>query len=56
MLERAAKKLAYNPFLGELLAHGQGSLHKHLIATHVVELTSLPLYELGERLQQDYRL
>lgn len=45
-----------NPFLGELVGHGQGHLHKHLCATHAVDLTSLPLEQLEQRLRQDYRL
>lgn len=48
--------LASNPFLGELMAHGQGALHKHLSATHAVDLTGLPLPELEQRLRQDFRL
>ncbi len=48
--------LSSNPFLGELVAHGQGTLHKHLCATHAVDLTSLPLGQLQTRLREDYRL
>lgn len=45
-----------NPFLGELVAHGQGMLHKHLCATHALDLTGLPLQELDQRLRQDFSL
>jgi hypothetical protein len=45
-----------NPFLGELVAHGQGMLHKHLCATHAVDLTGLTLPELAQRLRHDFRL
>lgn len=45
-----------NPFLGELVAHGQGSLHKHLRATHAVDLTGLPPDQLEHRLRQTYGL
>lgn len=48
--------LASNPFLGQLMTHGQGTLRKHLCASHAVDLTQLPLYELQERLQQDFQL
>lgn len=48
--------LSSNPFLGELLAHGQGTLDKHLCATHAVDLTGLPLPELEQRLGHDFRL
>ena len=48
--------LSTNPFLGELVAQGQGTLHKHLCATHAVDLTSLPMPELAQRLHDDYRL
>lgn len=48
--------LSSNPFLGELMTHGQSTLHKHLCATHAVDLTSLPLSQLQLRLHEDYRL
>lgn len=48
--------LSSNPFLGELVSHGQGTLHKHLCATHAVDLTALPLNELEQRLRQGYQL
>lgn len=48
--------LASNPFLGELIAHGQGRLHGHLCAAHAVDLTALPLPQLAQRLHQDYHL
>ena len=48
--------LASNPFLGELIAHGQGRLHGHLCAAHAVDLTALPLPQLAQRLHEDYRL
>ena len=48
--------LASTPFLGELMAHGQGTLDKQLCAAHAVDLTALPLAQLEERLRQDYRL
>lgn len=48
--------LSSNPFLGELMAHGQGALHPHLCATHAVDLTSLPAAQLEERLRETYRL
>ena len=48
--------LASNPFLGELVAQCQGTLHKHLCATHAVDLTRLPLNTLAQRLHDDYRL
>lgn len=48
--------LSSNPFLGELVAHGQGALQRHLHATHPVDLTRLPLDELDTRLRQSYRL
>lgn len=54
-VERVAL-LSSNPFLGELVSHGQGTLHKHLCATHAVDLTGLPLGELEQRLRQTYRL
>lgn len=48
--------LSSNPFLGELVAHGQASLHKHLCATHAVDLTGLPMPQLAQRLREDYWL
>ena len=48
--------LASNPFLGELVAHGQGHLARHLCGTHAVDLTNLPVDQLGQRLKQTYRL
>lgn len=48
--------LSSNPFLGELVAQGQGTWHKHLSATHAVDLTALPLPQLAQRLRDDYRL
>ena len=48
--------LASNPFLGELIAHGQGRLQEHLCAAHAVDLTALPLPQLAQRLHEDYRL
>lgn len=48
--------LSSNPFLGELVAHGQGMLHKHLFATHAVDLTRLSLRQMQARLHEDYRL
>jgi protein required for attachment to host cells len=48
--------LSSNPFLGELVAHGQGALHKHLCATHAVDLTGLSMPQLAQRLHQDYGL
>ena len=48
--------LASNPFLGTLVAQGQGALHQRLCATHAVDLTSLPLPELSQRLRHDFRL
>lgn len=52
----AVAVFASNPFLGELLAQGNGSLQKHLHASHALDLTSLSLPELDHRLQRDYRL
>ncbi len=48
--------LSSNPFLGDLVSHGEGELHKHLCATHEVDLTDLPLPALAQRLHQDFRL
>ena len=48
--------LSSNPFLGELVAHGQGMLRKHLCASHAVDLTGLALPDLEQRLRQDFRL
>lgn len=48
--------LSSNPFLGDLVAHGQGHLHRHLSAVHAVDLTHLPLSELEDRLQHDFHL
>ena len=49
--------LSSNPFLGEMLAHQhQGQLHRQVCATHAIDLTSLPLQQLSQRLREDYRL
>ncbi len=44
------------PFLGDLLACGQDALQKQLCATHAVDLTSLTVADLAQRLHHDYRL
>lgn len=48
--------LASNPFLGDLMSHAHGQLQKHLCATHDVDLTSLSLPELEQRLHDEFRL
>lgn len=48
--------IASNPFLGELLSHGHGWLERHVCAHHPLDLTSLPLAELDERLHREFGL
>ena len=48
--------LSSNAFLGDLVAHGQGHLRRHLSVVHAVDLTHLPLNELEDRLKLDFHL
>jgi protein required for attachment to host cells len=45
-----------NPFMGELLAHLDASVHKAVVAQHVLDLTSLSVTELDPRLRSEFRL
>jgi protein required for attachment to host cells len=45
-----------NPFMGELLRHLDASVQKILGAQHVLDLTSLSLTDLDQRLRTDFRL
>lgn len=45
-----------NPFMGELLKHLDASVQKALCAQHVLDLTSLSLTDLDQRLRTDFRL
>ena len=47
---------ASNPFLGELLAQGNGAMRRHVQVSHALDLTQLPVAELDARLQRDYGL
>ena len=47
---------ASNPFLGELMAHGNALLQQRVCASHPLDLTSLTLPELDQRLHAEYRL
>ncbi len=48
--------IASNRFLGDLMNHAKGQLEKHVCAQHAVDLTSLSLQELEQRLHEDFRL
>ena len=52
----AVAVFASNPFLGELMSHGNGPLQQHLCASHALDLTQLTMPELDQRLQREYRL
>lgn len=59
VLNQRMKQLALivsNPFMGELLAHLDASVQKVLCAQHVLDLTSLSLSDLDQRLRTDFRL
>ena len=45
-----------NPFMGELLSHLDASVQHTLVAQHVLDLTSLNVTELDERLRSEFRL
>lgn len=47
---------ASNPFLGELLAHLDDESRKRLADSHALDLTSLGMHELTQRLQSDFHL
>ena len=53
---KALALLVSNPFLGELLKHLDASVQRVLCAQHVLDLTSLSLSDLDQRLRNDFRL
>jgi protein required for attachment to host cells len=53
---KALALIVSNPFLGELLSHLDASVQKVLFAQHVLDLTSLSLTDLDERMRSDFRL
>jgi protein required for attachment to host cells len=53
---QALALIVSNPFMGELLTHLDASVQKVLCAQYVLDLTSLNLTDLDQRLQTDFRL
>ncbi|NMM82692.1 hypothetical protein B2J86_17475 [Acidovorax sp. SRB_14] len=47
---------ASNPFLGELLAHLDSESRKRVADSHALDLTSLGMHELTQRLHSDFHL
>lgn len=47
---------ASNPFLGDLVAHGHGPLRQQLCGSHALDLTSLALPDLDQRMRSNYQL
>ena len=59
VLNQRLKSLALivsNPFMGELLRHLDASVQKVVGDKHSLDLTSLSLTDLGQRLRTDFRL
>ena len=59
VLSHRVKALALvvsNPFMGELLAHLDASVQKALLVHHVLDLTSLNVTDLEQRLRTEFRL